>query len=267
MEHTYPIIDHATSTPVSTQIADYYRAAIIRHDYEPDSQLPTARSIAANSGARYENVHDAMNALAAEGYVSRQKRSGTRVRVKPRERVIDADRYRHELRARDAGQKMTSSAITRDMRIPWRAYEVSVTSSGEVCATSHQASLMGIDEGAPVFRRCTLDTANGHTPLQTTVSLMHPEHVRGTFFQDPQYTHRPGGTVEELRVLGLRPESGREWLRSRDATVEEVTDLKLYRGAIVYELTRVFTRGKCVIEASQLVLPALAVTWEWSLAF
>lgn len=267
MEHTYPTIDHTASTPVSTQIADHYRAAIIRGEYEPDMRIPSARKISNESGARYENVHDALNALAAEGYLTRQEKTGTWVRVKPRERLIDADRYRHELRARDAGQKMESSAITRDMRIPWHAYEVNVTSSGEVSATSHQATLMGIDEGAPVFRRCTLDTANGHTPLQTTVSLMHPEHIRGTFFQDPQYTHRAGGTVEELRVLGLRPESGREWLRSRDATVEEVAELKLYRGAIVYELTRVFTRGKCVIEASQLVMPALAVTWEWSLAF
>src|SRR5699024_12709565 len=114
-------------------------------------------------------------------------------------------------------------------------------------------------------RRRTHGRADGHTPLHVSASLMHPSHVRGTYSMQPDGTRRAGGTVEELRVLGLRPDSGREWLRSRDATAEEIKFLKLYRGAAVYELTRVFLRKREVVESSELVMPAMGVTWTWAL--
>ena len=262
-----PVIDRATNTPPATQIADYYRHAIVTGRYKPDDRLPRTDIIAHETGCGYATAHDAINALAAEGLVTRQNGIGTMVRGIPRPRVVDADRYKRELDNRDAGHAPLSSAVARDIDVPWENYSVQVLDSSTTASTHRQAELMGINHGKPVYRRCTLGRAYGHTPLHISTSLMHPEHVRGTFFMHPDYTHRAGGTIEELRVLGLRPDSGREWLRSRDATAEEVKFLKLYRGAAVYELTRVFLRKREVIEASELVMPAMGVTWSWALDF
>lgn len=261
----YPTIDTTSSTPPSVQIADHYRHAITHGRYAIDERLPRTDIIATQTGCGYSTVHDAINALAAEGLVTRQNGLGTMVRGVPKPRTVDADRYKREIESRDRGHVPTSSSIARDIDVPWENYSVEVLDASIAASTHRQAELMGINHGAPVYRRCTLGRAYGHTPLHISTSLMHPEHVRGTFFMHPDYTHRAGGTIEELRALGMRPDSGREWLRSRDATAEEVKYLKLYRGAAVYELTRVFLRKREVIESSELVMPAMGVTWTWAL--
>jgi len=267
MEHMYPIIDRDTTTPISVQIADHYRHYIQTGAYRPGELIPHASDIASATDTGYGTANDAINALAAEGIVCRKKRFGSVVRHRPRPRVISADRYRDEIQSRKNGRQPDTSAITRDLHIPWDSYRVEVRSSRVIEATAHQAELIGVNTGDPVYRRATVDYDGNGTPLQCGVSLMHPRHVDGTFLQDASYTHRAGGTIEELHVLGLQPDSGSEWLRSRDANASEIDDLQLYRGAIVYELTRVFYQGSEVVEASQIVVPALGVTWKWSLNF
>lgn len=265
MQYTYPTINRDTTTPLSVQIADHYRSAIQDEIYKPGDLIPHTSDIAHHTGTGYGTANDAINALAAEGLISRKKKFGSVVRRRPRARMIRADRYRDEIISRDNGVEPESSAITRDLQIPWEAYRVHVSSSRFVESTTHQAELMQVIPGDKLYRRATVDFDDQNTPLQTGVSLMHPHHVEGTFLEDTGYTHRAGGTIEELHVLGIRPDSGCEWLRSRDASSSEIDDLKLYRGAIVYELTRVFYLGSEVVEASQVVLPALGVTWKWSL--
>ncbi len=77
----YLAVSRATGVPLRSQLQDGIRAAIRQGVLVPGSALPSSRALCRDLGLSRGVVVDAYDQLAAEGYLSSQRGSGTRVAV------------------------------------------------------------------------------------------------------------------------------------------------------------------------------------------
>ncbi|MFO1076487.1 MAG: PLP-dependent aminotransferase family protein [Planctomycetota bacterium] len=94
---TFPELDRAVATPLSTQIAAHYAAGIAEGRLAAGERLPTIRAVAEHCGVTRTTVQEAFRQLAAAGYVEATVGRGTTVLMRPSQRASGLRPHSHPL--------------------------------------------------------------------------------------------------------------------------------------------------------------------------
>src|SRR5262245_21445376 len=71
-----PLLDRASNTPLSTQLAAALRQALATRRFKAGARLPSTRSLATELGIARSTVVAVFEQLAAEGYIEPRQGSG-----------------------------------------------------------------------------------------------------------------------------------------------------------------------------------------------
>jgi len=94
-------IDLAAATPAWRQIADQIRALLVAGGLPPGARLATVRELALDLGVNHNTVAEAYRQLAAEGFLSLERRNGAVVLERSAQRAPagEQDRFARRLRS------------------------------------------------------------------------------------------------------------------------------------------------------------------------
>lgn len=239
------------------QVADELRRRIDAGALPPGAPLPSETSLMQDFSVSRGTVRQAVAQLRSEGLVITEKGRGSHVRpVLPRRR-LGAERYRQGV-----ASGPPATAFTRDRQLEWSAYQLD-REFEEVPADPESAGLFEIPAGTPLLRRRFVFRAHG-VPQQMSTSSYLLETVRGTPVADPANEPWPGGTIAQLRSLGITVTGIRELIRSRMPTADEATRLRVPAGVPVVAITRQMYAGERVVEvARDIVIPADRVELDY----
>jgi GntR family transcriptional regulator len=243
------------------QVADELRRRIRAGALPPGAPLPSESSLMQEFTASRGTVRQAVALLRSEGHVITEKGRGTYVRPVLPKRRLGADRYSSApstLSTRDG----RDTSFTLDQRIEWSAYQLDPTFD-EVPADDATAHLFGVEPGTPLLRRHFVFRAHG-VPQQVSTSSYVLDTVRDTPVADPTNEPWPGGSIAQLRSLGIRVTGVRELVRSRMPTADEAATLHIPAGVPVVTITRQMFAGDRVVEvANDIVIPGDRVELDY----
>lgn len=210
-------IDKALPTPAYLQLKEKLIHAIDAGRINQGRALPSERDLAASLGLSRMTVRRAFKELVAEGRVEQQQGSGTYVRGRPLEQIIDrvlgfTDEARHL--GFEPGARLLKAE-----RVP---------------ADDQVAAALGLQPGATVLRVTRLRTADGE-PL-----ALQEAHLATRLADLPTEELAAGGSLYrclEVR-FGIRPVRARQTIGARLPTRAEARALGLAQGAPVLALER-----------------------------
>ncbi|WP_240506194.1 GntR family transcriptional regulator [Thermoactinospora rubra] len=236
--------------PAYLRIADHLREQIVTGGLPPGTRLPSQRDLAAEHGVSQIVIRAALTLLRTEGLIESRHGSGTYVRQRPSVRRISMDRYRV-----DAGpQDEPRTSFTFDQGITWSQYRLDKAYRW-IEADERLAGLFGVEVGTRVLERRFVFYAKG-APSQMSRPCLLAADVEGTPVADPRYEPWPGGTIAQLRTLGIEVDEIEEETAVRMPTPEEAATLGIGGGVPVFSITRLMrSRGRVVEVADPIVIP------------
>lgn len=249
--------DSDTDRPLVGRVADVLRGAIRAGQLPPGSDMPRSRLMAAQLGVGLDTVQDALALLKGEGLVVGGRGRVYRVRVKPPVRMLSASRYRREMEALEAGEKIETAFCT-DYGIDWDDYTADTTVSRRPCG-AYVAGLTSWQPDELVLRRRMVERAAG-VAVQIRTSII-PVRLAQPGLDDPAAQPYPGGILAELHAAGLTPNHWREWWPMRQPTSSEARELDIGGDVDVYQWMRWFARSGGIVEISETIVPCHAVVW------
>lgn len=196
-------------------------------------------------------IRKAIDVLKAEGLIDAKTRGGTFVKEQPVIRRISSARY-----MADTGtQESPRTSFTADQGITWSQYRLDKTYRWTE-ADEHLGSLFGVDVGTPLLERQFVFYAK-NVPTQISRPYLLASDVEGTPVADPDNEPWPGGTIAQLRTLGIRVDYIRESVAARMPTSEEAETLRIGSGVPVFSITRqMYSQGRVVEVAERIVMAA-----------
>lgn len=228
------------------EIADDLRRRIDGGEFPPGSKLPPERDLVQEYGKAQGTIRQALAALRDEGIT--ESRVGSGVYVREWRPIV-----RNALKRVLADQWGKGKSIW-DVDIDDRLLEAQELQIEQLPAPADVARALGLDEGAPVWRRNRRYAVDGVPVLRSTAHL--PDDLaRGT--RITQVDTGPGGVFARLAEAGHAPAGFREELRCRMPSAWEVDDLRLAASTPVVEITRYASdaAGR-VVEVNRMVLDA-----------
>lgn len=237
--------------PLYQQIADDLRADIESGVLPPGMVLPSARELTDRYETSKSTAEKAIAALRAEGLVESHQGRDTRVRRRPPARRISSERYRVDAGPQDTPQ----TSFTADQGITWAEYRLDKVYEW-IEADARLSELFGVEVGTRVLERRFVFYAKGE-PSQMSRPCLLASDVEGTPVADPDREPWPGGTIAQLRSLGIVVDDITESVASRMPTPEETATLRIGSGIPVFAITRrMLSRGRVVEVADPIVIPA-----------
>lgn len=237
--------------PLYQRIVEDFREAIESGDMRPGEMLPSEPELIARYRMSKSTVGKAIAILKAEGLVYSQRGRGVFARRMPPKRRISSERYRI-----DAGpQDMPRTSFTVDQGISWEEYRLDrVYEWAE--ADERLAALFGVEVGTRILDRRFVFYAKGE-PQQMSRPCLLASDVEGTPVADPENEPWPGGSIAQLRSIGLEVDDITESVVARMPTPDEVATLSIGSGIPVFAITRrLISRGRVVEVADPIVIPA-----------
>lgn len=237
--------------PLYQRIADDLRAEIESGELPPGMVLPPARELIERYRTSKTTVEKAVATLRAQGLVESHQGRDTRVRRRPSIRRISSERYRV-----DAGpQETPQTSFTADQGITWQEYRLDKAYRW-IEADPRLAELFGVEAGTRILERRFVFYAAGD-PSQMSRPCLLASDVEGTPVADPDREPWPGGTIAQLRSLGIEVDDITESVTARMPTPEEAATLRISSGVPVFAITRRMLAGGRVVEvADPIVIPA-----------
>jgi GntR family transcriptional regulator len=233
-------------------VAAELRRRILADAIPAGSLLPSETALMAEFGMSRGTVREAMALLRAEGLTITEHGRGTYARPVLPVRRLAADRYRRERGASEGSQPSTS--FTQDKGIGWSDYQLDKTFI-EATASSAVAELFGVEPGTRVLKRHFVFRSMG-MPQQMSTSMLLLDMVAGTPVADPANEPWPGGSIAQLRSIGVDVTSVVERVRARMPMPDEVETLRIPGGVPVLTVVRLTYAGSRVMEvADTIVLP------------
>jgi GntR family transcriptional regulator len=234
-------------------IAAELRERIYRGEYQPGSNLPRLRDLAAEFGANRDTIARSIAVLESEGLVWAVPRRGTIVRYgmsRPR-------RPRGNLVKRNVGTDEPGYSFPSASAQEIWVHHVPRVARLEKLTDARLARMLGVPVGTEVMHRHRVTGPSGEPPFQTNDSWIHP---RGTA-DAPEVAGAaaaPGDWLARLEMAGHWPIRWRETHRARMPTKEEAHLLQIPVTIPVLEIVRVGTSGKDgqPIEVTQYVIPS-----------
>jgi GntR family transcriptional regulator len=196
-------------------------------------------------------VRKAIDVLKAEGLIGAKTRGGTFVRERRVIRRISSERYRA-----DAGsQHVPRTSFTTDQGITWSEYRLDV-SYAWVAADSALAELFEVKTGTRLLDRRFVFYSRG-VPAQMSRPYLLASDVEGTPVADPDNEPWPGGTIAQLRSIGIVVDDITESVSARMPTPDEARTLDIGGGVPVFSIVRrMMSKGRVVEVANPIVIPA-----------
>jgi len=244
--------------PLYQRIADELRAEIESNVLPPGMVLPAARELIERYGTSKSTVEKAISVLRAAGFVESRQGRDTRVRRRPVVRRISAERYRV-----DAGpQVVPRTSFTAERDISWEEYRLDKTYEW-IEADGRLAELFGVEVGTRVLERRFVFYAKG-VPSQMSRPCLLASDVEGTPVEDPDKEPWPGGTIAQLRSIGIEVDDITESVAVRMPTAEEAVTLRMGAGTPVFAITRRMLAGGRVVEvADPIVIPGSSAVLDY----
>ena len=210
-------IDKRLPTPAYLQLKDQLAHAIDVGALAPGSALPSERGLATSLGLSRMTVRRAFEELVDDGRLEQRQGSGTYVRGRPMEQVID----------RVLG--FTDEARHLGFRPGSRAWKVRPCPADDVVAEA-----LGVDIGATVLRITRLRTADDE-PLALQDAFL-PTHLATLPVEELERSGSLYGTLD--RQFGVRPVRAHQSIGARLPTKQECQLLGIARDVPVLALER-----------------------------
>lgn len=223
------------------------RRQILAGRIPPGSLLPTEASLQREYSLSRGAVRDALERLRAEGLIHTEHGRGSYARPVMPVRRLGPDRYQPTAKP--------ATPFTVDQQIEMDSYQLD-TEFREVPATAALGGLFGVERGTMLLERGFVFRASG-VPQQLSTSYLLLDMVAGTPVADPANEPWSGGTLAQLRSLGIEVTDVREVVRSRMPMPDETRTLQIAPGVPVLTVTRRMLAGERVVEvAADIVIPA-----------
>jgi GntR family transcriptional regulator len=235
-----PTIDPADPRAVYQRIADDLRTQILSGDLPPGSPLPSEAELVRQYGSSRGPVRQAINLLRSEGLIDSHQGRGVFVRRRPPLRRLSIDGMA------DGTRDAQNSAAEIGGQLEVRRY-------APIAAPSDVAARLELPEGTRVLARSFRVIVEGR-PVQLSDSYFPYDLVKGTPAEDPDNEPWPGGTLTQLRSLGVEIREITEDVATRTPTPDETQELGLRPGTPVFEVTRTIHATDRPVVTSRLVI-------------
>ncbi|WP_369205196.1 GntR family transcriptional regulator [Streptomyces sp. PU-14G] len=241
------------------QIADDLREAIRAGELPPGDKLPTEAELSKKYRKTLPTVRQALSLLQTEGLIEKQHGRGSFVR-RPRKRVTRGN-LRHqweknralipdEERARTGATEHDTGLEMDDLL--FHAHYREVRASGDL------AAVFGLTEGSALIQRnYRTRYREEDAPFNLVTSYLVRDHVSGNpRLLDDANEPWPGGTMHQLRTVGIEIDRIEEHVTARPPTAEEAEELRLLPGTSVLIVRKVSRDVEDrAVEVTDLVLP------------
>lgn len=223
-------IDPTDPRSPSKQIAAALREEIASGELAPGAKLRTERALTAEWGVAPQTIRQAIAILKNEGLVIGKAGSGVFVRTAPPLVRLGIERFSRAKRtAGKAAQQSEAEAAGRSFR-------QEVLGLGEVEAPEIVSRWLGVDLGAPVFRRYRREYVDEQI-THVSASYYRPEVVAGTAIT--QTSTGPGGSYARLEEAGQQLTRFHQEFFARMPNPDEIRLLQLPSGTPVMDVLRV----------------------------
>lgn len=232
-------------------IADDLRSAIESGELPPGAVLPSERQMIERYGVSKGTVAKAIGILRVAGVVISERGRGVFVPKRPPVRRISSERYKV-----DSGPQDTpATSFTADQGITWSEYRLDKAYRW-IEADERLADLFDVEAGTRILERRFVFYSRGE-PSQMSRPCLLATDVAGTPVADPDREPWPGGTIAQLRSIGIVVDDITESVTARIPTPEEASILRIGSGIPVLAITRRMLAGGRVVEvADPIVIPA-----------
>lgn len=250
--------------PVYQQLANHLRQAILTGDVAEGDNLPSAREICQQTGISRQPVLQALEIIKGEGLTVSRPGWPTKVAARRRPRVMGPARYRDLLTRLRRGEPLPrESAFTAENGAKWKDYSEDPREFAEEAATALDGDLLGLGEGAPIWRRRFVRNLRG-VPLEIVRSAIPLHMATGTLLMDPAADPQPDGTIGILFRNGFDPHLARHVVVGRAPNAREHELLKMESADRVWDLLEVFTTADGTpIQAARTIMPMSGTTLEF----
>ncbi|MGH3662830.1 MAG: GntR family transcriptional regulator [Micromonosporaceae bacterium] len=252
------MISPRSDRAVYRALAEDLKSRIESGELPPGASLPSEAELMRQSGVSRVTARETVRYLRRLGLVVTEKGRGTFVRQPRPIRRLGASRYLGET---DSQGGETSS--TRDQKISWDEHTLD-RDFRVVPASIRQGDLLDLPEGAEVLERRFVPRYKGK-PQEISVSCYPYELVKGTPAADPINEPWPGGSIAQLRTLGVAVTRVAEAVSSRRPTPEEADVLKLDSDDPVLVIVRRMFAGDRPVEMADIVQSAEYVQVEYDI--
>lgn len=238
---------------IAQGIADDLRRQIQTGDLPPGAMLPSERELVERYSVSKATIAKAIALLKASGVVDSTRGRGVFVPRRPPVRRISSERYKADFAPQAPERPETS--FTRDQGITWSEYRLDRAYQW-IEADDRLAGLFGVEAGTRILERRFVFYAKGE-PSQMSRPCLLASDVEGTPVADPEREPWPGGTIAQLRSIGLEVDDITEAVTARLPTPEEASTLRIGSGTPVLSITRrMLAAGRVVEVADPIVIPA-----------
>jgi GntR family transcriptional regulator len=210
-------LDKTSPVPLYFQIAENLRSAIESGRLQPGDRLDNEIQICERLNVSRPTVSQAIQRLAHEGLVVRQRGRGTEVVDRPIDRPL------------------ALSSLYDDLESAGRRPRTEVLEVAEVAADSKVAESLGLPSGQGVVRLERLRFAD-ERPLAVMINFLPAGFLRVGDVREALSTQ---GLYETLRSEGVQFRSAEEIIGARRATAREAELLQVPRNRTVLTMSRV----------------------------
>ncbi|MFC8015007.1 GntR family transcriptional regulator [Streptomyces cinereoruber] len=262
--------EEPSSLPPIRRIADDLRRRIATGEFSPGSRLPSTRHLADAYEVDPKTIYRAVALLKEAGQVTGRQGAGVYVPL-PRTAIVRAPQERYqwekdrallplaERQASGTGEYDTGRRRD-DLDFPAQFSRVE--------ATADVADRMGVELGTPLLRRLYRTTVRGEdAPLSLITSYIPYELAAANpDLLDEGREPWPGGTMHQLKTVGVEVDRIIDEASARPPTLDEQTALQLSSGVpvVVLHKTSVSIEG-VVVEYSHVVLPGDRTTMRYTI--
>lgn len=255
--------------PAYQRVAALLRSRIADGTYRPGSRMPTLTELESEWQALEGKTisravsYRAYRMLIDEGLVEGRFGGGYYVRSPKQVRRLAKERYLRESQYRPGDEPVTS--YSHDQGVPQDDVTIDPKVFNRTEADTELAELFGVQLGTEVLERL-FTFRRGGEPTQISRSCVLWSDVEGTEIASPDCEPYPGGTIEQMRVLGHTVDLVLERVRSRMPTHHESEVLKIPPATPVLAVTRRMLSGGRVVEvAADIVMSAETTELEYEI--
>ncbi|MGW5801101.1 GntR family transcriptional regulator [Streptomyces bacillaris] len=255
--------------PPIRRIADDLRRRIAAGEFMPGTRLPSTRLLAAAYSVDPKTIYRSIALLKESGQVVSRQGAGvyvpeprSTIRREPQRRYQwEKDRAQLPLAERqETGTGEYDTGRRRD-ELDFPARFQKVTASPDV------AERMGIAPGTELLRRLYRTTVREEkAPLSLITSYIpYDLAAKNPDLLDEGREPWPGGTMHQLKTVGVEIDRIVDESHSRPPTLEEQAALQLTSGWPVLELHKIsYSVEDVVVEYSQVILPGDRTTLRYT---